>query len=407
MPDPPGLTISWQRWHGWFPEDTINIGYSFRFQHLKDAVWFYGINYPTADSPGEVTQYLCTDNPYVETNNIAEGKTYFDGYFEMVDSREFHLWGKSGSKAFRTTCYPGLSRQPMHRKYLRFPVQEEVSKAPFMVAGSFHGYICDYKNFVHAKMRPAELHYLSASEDYDLFLRDVGHLMDIMTSSNLSDIFVRENVHSNVQGAIGILGAKVEKYLEWEGRDSWTADNYFLLASVAPYVQNPTPEYAITKDPPYPLNIAVFKPYELFHYEYWFGTPLPDWAPEWDYGFHHVEEIQSQEELEAHGLGQYGSIDFSKKKALYCAMRLEDEFPFLVSYAVWPFYPELEGKSVPTIGFCQSGIDSLDEVGAFRFVILVEKDDNVAHTIHSEAGVVHFWAGISKDDRKGLAVNTP
>ena len=80
---------------------------------------------------------------------------------------------------------------------------EYAPDTPFYVSGSLQGCISDWKNFRHAEVRPAELRYFSASEDYDLFLRDSYHLMDVKTSTEMADIFVRDNTYSNVHGAIG------------------------------------------------------------------------------------------------------------------------------------------------------------------------------------------------------------
>ena len=432
MPEPPGISVRWRRWDPYEQTDDIhvpykcNIGYSFRFLQRNDAVWFYGLDYPERDSTGELTHYLCTDNPDPDPFNIVWDKFYFDPFFEVRDSRERHLWGGSGSSGLRVSCYPGLEHQPLYKEFLRFPAREDASDDEFMVSGSFHGYISDYKNFTHAEMHPAELHYMSTSEDYDRFLQDFTHLKDIKLSSNLSDIFVRENVYGNIQGAIGLFGARIERTLEWEGKDSWRANGHFILASVISEMSitvfgddNPdvTNVEEVNGDMYWGLKNGIkLEPFELFHYEFWYGEPLPDWTPEWDYDFHQVEVIQSQEELEAHGLGQYGPIDFSEKKALYCAFQMDEtEFPFLISYGevqMGSYYNGEEATHMPVVGIAYTEFKKesyLLERCVFRFVILVNKEDAVVSEIHPDqlTGVLQFYTRLSNRIPAGLAVNTP
>ena len=378
MPEVPGITVGWHKWNI-LPrnaKDTSEdyIGYDFRFTHASDPVWFYGIDYPTADSPGELTQYLYTNSPAVDRYNETE-------YFR---SGEESAWSAPDSDVLRTTCYPVLDGVPKHSKFLRFPPQENVRQEKFLVSGSFKGYISDVKNFTHAEIRPAELHYLSVSEDYDRFLLDSGYLMEVKASSDLSAIFLRDNVYTNIQGGIGFFGAKIERTLEWEGRDSWQRNGYFLLASFIVGYREYEWQFAA------PISRFVFssRPFELLHYECWrleSDASGPDWVPTEDNGwgawsYFSLDIIQNREQLDASGLGECGEIDFSKKKVLLGAIR-SSSFPILISFGIpgnngshsvdWP------GGCYPMI-LLQDMEHSMNYLWAFRYAISVDKDEPIA-----------------------------
>lgn len=407
MPEAPGVAVDWHKWNI-LPQNAKDtsedyIGYDFRFTHASDPVWFYGIDYPTADSPGELTQYLYTNSPAVDRYNETE-------YFR---SGEESAWSAPDSDVLRTTCYTVLDGVPKHSKFLRFPPQENVRQEKFLVSGSFKGYIIDVKNFTHAEIRPAELHYLSVSEDYDRFLLDSGYLMEVKASSDLSAIFLRDNVYTNIQGGIGFFGAKIERTLEWEGRDFWQRNGYFLLAS---FVAGFRADEYFEIDSQF---VLTSRPFELLHFECWHTHP-GEWAPDWEpvesewgglSSRFSLDVIQDQEQMDASGLGDCGEIDFSKKKVLLGAMRLVNEFPILISFGIpgnngrhgeeWPggCYPMILLCDIPS-HYDNSGTVTAFQM-AFRYAILVDKDEPIATGLHlKEQFVAHLSSGF---DRTWLA----
>ena len=400
MPEAPGIVVGWHRWDN--PRsspDDYSIGYTFRFNHIKDPVWFYGVNYPTLESPGEAAPYLCTNFPSVDPFNEMEGRPFGE------EAEGNYMWGDKNSSGLRTTRYPGLEGLPRHKRYLRFPAQEHPDESIFQVSGFFQGYISDRRDFVHAEMRPAELHYFSASEDYDRFLKDSYHLLDLKLSTDLTDIFVRDNVYTNVQGAIGLFGAKAERKRDWEGRDSWYNSGYFVLASFATLPpENETNRWNLYGENNnggsiWFFNKTSFLPFELIHFEYCIQEPYPDWIPtEWDNGSYTVEVIEDEEQLSAHGLVLDNPADFTKKSILYCAMWLENCWmPFIIGYGI-PHDRALAdyywgtGVYGPLVEL--TDWDSKQDETAwpsacyFRFAILVDKEERYAPYIRWNVGII-------------------
>lgn len=409
MPEAPGIIVYWHSWspgHYENPKGDNNIGYLFRFLRSQDPVWFYGVNYTTMDSPGEQALYLSTNSQFVDPFNEVDGWSFTE------ESNGNYLWGSENSSGMRTTAYPALETAPRFKRYLRFPAMEDVPETPFYISGSLRGYISDYKNFMHAEVRPAELRYFSASVDYDRFLKDSYHLLDLKTSTDLADIFVRDNVYTNIHGAIGLFGAKIERMLEWEGKDTWQAGGYFLLAQfVSHYTYGGMPD---------PALFPASKPFELLHFECWKALPnepVPDWTPERkssDYSAgaaFYLNVIQDQKQLDACDMGDCGMIDFSRKKVLVLAIRFAGEIPVLIGfdenpgnkYNNWP-----SGFSAPFIYYMRR--PDLGVLTIFRCALLVDKDEQIADhmKLYSEFCVKIPAAG-EKAERliDGLAWNLP
>ena len=225
MPPAPDMRV---RWEGEWGKDSTNLykddyGYVFTVSSLKDPVWFYGVGYPSKESGEEPTALLATDFPGVDPFNETE--------MVYVPYTEQEFWY---SDWLRFSTYPDLNGKPMHKRYLRFPARETLQETDFLVSGSLQSTISDKRDIVRAQKRLARLYYFSASEDYDRFLRESYHLLESKTSDNLTDIFLRTNVFSNIQGAIGLFGAKNELMMEWDGEDFLGRNGSFQLPGIAP-----------------------------------------------------------------------------------------------------------------------------------------------------------------------------
>lgn len=403
MPDAPGIKVGWHSWNPgdwsipkaqWPPKDIDNnVGYSFQLNRPHDPVWFYGVNYPAKDSAGEQAEFLSTDSNLVDPFNEDAGWPFVE------EGNGSYLWGSEKSSTFRTTWYPVLQDMPRHKRYLRFPVMEYTPDTPFYVSGSFRGYISDYKDFIHADIRPAELHYFSASSDYDTFLKDCYHLIDLKNSTDMADIFVRDNVYSNIHGAIGLFGAKIERALEWEGKKTWQANGYFMLPR---FVSSYTGVDANGNFKQFDNSVLHGVPFELLYFEYLRikrDDPLPDWMPYYSsvyggVGFH-LDVIQDQAQLNAAGLVDLGEIDFSEKKVIILAVAFVNQVPILINYG-YPYNknvsdPWPSGKLCPMILYASTvtyKYDPLDpstrdpyEFTPFRCALLVDKDDIIANDV--------------------------
>ncbi len=340
MPEVPSLDAEWDWWREDLPEDAkyrMVHGYVFSVGTLHSPVWFYGTNYPSMDSEGEMTENLATDYPDVDRFNEQSSQFFggltYDSYY------------------FRPSAYPDLDGVAMnHRHYLRFPARE-AERTEFLISGEFRGCLEDKTDFVHSRKRFAELHYFAASEDYDKFLADAYQLEQASTSSDLSSIFLRDNVYSNIQGATGIFGAKIERTLLWDDDRHW-GEGPFLLSGLEDSLGDLNERWAYAKQDKEVLfdkaNWQDHRQFSLLAYEVRGSNGRPE---DWKYGMQKVKYvsylpysgpgqsiylINNEEQLRDHGLEQFRLIDFSSKSVVvaYSIIGLFPSIPYLVDYWV-------------------------------------------------------------------------
>ncbi len=426
MPDAPEIDAVWDSWRYNLPQDEKyreEQGYIFSADTLTFPVWFYGMNYPDPSSNGRITELLCTDYPEVDKFN------------EVTYSIGTSLW----DCFFRTSAYPDLAYAPQHRHYLRFP-ERAAEKTEFIINGDFEGYMENPGDFVNCVKRFPELHYFSASDDYDRYLADCYHLEQLSSSSDLSSIFLRDNLYSNVQGAMGIFGAKVERTLLWDDDKHWGEDGPFSIAPLVPYRRilkgkigdhydyiawrgDKSPDEFAENRHQVPLENAHWlshKPFSLLHFEARVGIP-EDWKygvkldPVEEYGYyqyikHAIYRIDDAEQLEEHGLGRCSQVDFSRKTVLVLYIRdCYSYLPYILDY--WVDYNTGTGASTYVfyaVNMCDSWYYYSGEVInadiSCKLAIVVDKIDEDAET---GARIQFAWDRVQstwweKDDGKNL-----
>lgn len=353
MPEVPSVDVQWDWWRENLPEDAkyrMVHGYIFSVDTLHSPVWFYGINYPDMDSEGEITDNLATDYPEVDRFNEQSSKYAGTSAY--------------GSSYFKPSVYPDLEGAVNHRHYLRFPARE-AERTEFLVSGDFRGCLEDKTDFVHSRKRFPELHYFAASEDYDRFLTDAYQLEEVSASSDLSSIFLRDNVYSNIQGATGIFGAKIERTLLWDDDRYW-GEGPFIFAGLEEKVDHggsPSPRNSHFPHPASYVSVSQapwlsHRPFRLLHYKIQVGEP-----EEWKYGIVYPDymwlekyyekvvcRIDNEEQLHEHGLEEYGHVDFSKYTVLVVYVVEDWPFiPFIIDY--WIQEDPLEGNDTMAVYF--------------------------------------------------------
>ena len=364
MPEAPSLDAEWDWWREDLPGDAkyrMVHGYVFSVDTLRFPVWFYGTNYHDMESMGEMTENLVTDYPDVDRFN-EQSSQYFDGL-------------TFDSYFFRPSAYPELVGAANHRHYLRFP-EREAERTEFLISGDFRGYLEDKRDFIHSRKRFPELHYFAASEDYDKFLSDAYQLEQASTSSDLSSIFLRDNVYSNIQGATGIFGAKIERTLLWDDDRYW-GDGPFLFSEyersidfslIAYTYETSSSNYEVGKDARVSYDNARWqehRPFSLLHYELRGSNGCPEG---WKYGAQKlfifeneaswyaysrfaksIYRIDSEEQLRDHGLDGFGSVDFTRKSVIvaYSIFGRYASVPYLVDY--WVQEDSKTGRCICTL----------------------------------------------------------
>ena len=182
---------------------------------------------------------LCTDYPGVVEIN-ATGR-FYDGNPKWRtgvawggDPFVYHDSPVEGQDGVWTYMFPNLIGKELHDGFLLIDRVEENHAGldklydfgngkGFCVSGSFYinkGYydsdysLIDYDEYLLLS---------SLSPDYGRFVKDAYQLRKVHEGDDLSSIYLRDNLFSNIQGGLGIFGAMVSVMTEFYGNNQDTA----------------------------------------------------------------------------------------------------------------------------------------------------------------------------------------
>ena len=208
--------------HSWGPpapsfrNNSFCAGTIFSFESLPKYTLIYGMNYNTKTDRHEIADEIFTNLPVVDNfNNTSEV------YFPEIVKWEEDLYVSCDAVK---SLYADLKGVPKHKQYLllnkeelsdhlfQFMDQEAYGGYDFMVFGSFTG---DWY-WRHSSMQqdfgkplPTEgyLMFESLSDNYLAYIRDAIHFMQLKESTDMTTIYLRDNIYTNVVGGRGIFAA--------------------------------------------------------------------------------------------------------------------------------------------------------------------------------------------------------
>lgn len=211
---------------------------------LNDPVWIYAMNYNTATGKREIVEDICTECQYADEFNL-KGSTYIPPQWDepipyQVKDQYADLLKDTHTKAL----YPWLEGSPMHRRYIRLaPMNlrnEEGKLVPlaFGISGSMRGKYNNEDNyldyFYHGRWgfvrNLAEdegyVVWLAVSEAFDKYLKDAYQAVEIQSSTDLTTIYLRDNMPSNIKqgngsSGLGIFGCKLERKYQWSSEGTY------------------------------------------------------------------------------------------------------------------------------------------------------------------------------------------
>lgn len=179
---------------------------------------------------------LCTDYPGVEEINVT-GR-FYNGNPKWRTGWEnanyvYHDNPVVDGDGVWTYMFPNLIGSNLHEGFLLirrvddnhagleklydFPIGESFHGKAFCISGSF------YMNQAYPSSDYTQVlfhEYLIASSlspDYGLFLKDAWQFKKTHEGGDLSSIYLRDNIYSNIQGGLGIFGAMVSSMTPFDG----------------------------------------------------------------------------------------------------------------------------------------------------------------------------------------------
>lgn len=182
------------------------VGTEYHYKTLSYNTWIYGMNYDERTGAFQVADEICTDNEFVDNFNLTGG-TY------IPETSDTDYYGRE----LPSELYPYLSGASLHRKYLR--IKKNDSNKDFLISGYFDGPYYYYLKWPYGPREPYEdegyLVFLSVSDDYDRYLREAVVKVSEAGLSDITMIFSRENIFTNINGGVGIFGAQIKKTGQW------------------------------------------------------------------------------------------------------------------------------------------------------------------------------------------------
>lgn len=179
-------------------------GTVFQAYSLPAHTWICGLNTNKTTGEVEIADEILTDFPYIDNFNLT-GEV-FDPAHETIGS------------------YNYLNGLPKHRQYLRTTHQvaaakkmgdqtsmEEINSSTFILHGSFfEDPALSYRYYYETRLAVGNVLFTATSEDYDKYLSESVHYQQLQESSDMTSIYIRDNIFSNINGGIGIFGARTE-----------------------------------------------------------------------------------------------------------------------------------------------------------------------------------------------------
>lgn len=201
----------------------VGYGTFFRTDLIPDCLMIQGTKRDKETGEYIQIEELCTDYPGVEEMN-ATGR-FYDGNPEDGKYLFPNLIGKELHEGFLFINRVDDNDARLDRLYV-FSAgydystgTEDLSARGFCVSGSFHvahaHYIADPPSFYYDE--DEFLIFSSLSPDYGRFLKEVWQLKKVHEGGDLSSIYLRDNIHSNLQGGLGVFGAKVADTIRFYG----------------------------------------------------------------------------------------------------------------------------------------------------------------------------------------------
>lgn len=201
----------------------VGYGSFFRADQIPDCLMIQGTKRDKETGEYIPVEELCTDYPGVEEMN-ATGR-FYDGNPKDGKYMFPNLIGKELHDGFLFINRVDDNDARLDRLYI-FSAgydystgKEDLSARGFCVSGSFH------VTHAHFNDDPPSIYYdedeflifSSLSPDYSQFLKEVWQLKKVHEGGDLSSIYLRDNIHSNLQGGLGVFGARVADTIRFNG----------------------------------------------------------------------------------------------------------------------------------------------------------------------------------------------
>ena len=213
-------------------------------EDFSNPLWIYGIDADMSEPEPGV---------YVDPRNLKEGPIAAEIYTDLPTADNFNVSEKFYSPELETVytytevegtkpngvdvIYPDLIGSMMHDRFIRINGGKAGDR--FLLNCNFvqwYGWLrgkdVDYRS---PKYGSRYMMFMSVSDIYDQYLKTAYLVTEVKQSSDMSAIYLRDNLPTNIHGGIGVFGGKIESFKSCYVRPTYvTIEEY--------------PEYGIDKE---------------------------------------------------------------------------------------------------------------------------------------------------------------
>ena len=193
------------------------------------STWIYAMNYNKETGRKEVADYICGSGKF-DDFNITDVV-----YMPKLDTISYSDYFPDASPVVKNVAglYVHLYGVKMHDRYLRI---SHTIDAFFecMISGTFEGfypvefasesewYPLNWGVITQPSDDQGYLVFATVSDDFEKYYAEAKRFIEIQESSQISDIYLRDNIYTNISNGLGIFAAKAETWMVWS--DTVTID---------------------------------------------------------------------------------------------------------------------------------------------------------------------------------------
>ena len=214
-----------------WPEDEEQPGYeTFYLAESASPIWICAMNYNEETASHEVAEYICTDAQADKINLTDE--VYEPLKKDLPNPFKFSGYDADLAETFYSASqmelYPTLAGKPLYKSYVCIPKGLHV----FSLSGSFkgidyskkmsYGSLVDVVTFTQTRADQEDVNenngyilFTTLSADYEKYMMEAANYQQIMESSDISTIYLRDNLFTNISGGVGIFGARISRKYPW------------------------------------------------------------------------------------------------------------------------------------------------------------------------------------------------
>ena len=188
----------------WYDFAPVGLQYSSAF---PCTIWAYALDYNYHWERYDIVEEISTDYPYVDNFNLTGDVLDTVLVQPLLDP----VWKIN----WHYNSY--LVGYPVHRRFLRFQKLESPELTYFAIDGHFSGGYYYYEDDSPREPSATEgiLYFACLSDEYDKYLCEAFGHYHAALSTDLSSVYVRDNVYTNINGGIGVFGAITAAPYRW------------------------------------------------------------------------------------------------------------------------------------------------------------------------------------------------